>query len=144
MRLQMPPSSTPFTNRWPTIKVNGLRGQLSKIENRLPSILYKFKRRMCKEILCCERRIPPPFRSSRERKIFTTCNLPGERILRSFLRLAAFVGFYEALLGCSRVESILQLFTYVYLVTRERVQCSNNRRTYAGIINESPPLKTGR
>lgn len=126
----MPPSSTPFTNRWRDENYQGkwiCTANFRKSKIAFPRFYIKFKQRMWKEILCCERRIPsPPFRSSRERKIFTTCNLPGERILRSFLRLAAFVGFYEALLGCSRVESILQLFTYVYLVTRERVQCSNN------------------
>lgn len=61
-----------------------------------------------------------------QEKAFATCNLPRERILCSFLRLAAFAGFYEALLRSFRVESILQLFTYVYLVTRERVQCTSD------------------
>lgn len=78
----------------------------------------------------------PPLARERFLRLATS---PGrERILRSFLRLAAFVGFYEALLGCSRVESILQLFTYVYLVTRGRVQCSNNDELTPRIINESP------
>lgn len=103
----------------------------------------KIQQRMKKGKFFPRSGIPPPFLLSREKDFYERlARSPGrERILCSFLRLAAFVGFYEALLGCSRVESILQLFTYVYLVTRERVHCSNSDdRTYAGIINESLPV----
>lgn len=78
----------------------------------------------------------PPL--ARERFLRLAASPGRERILRSFLRLAAFVGFYEALLGCSRVESILQLFTYVYLVTRERVHCSNSAQLTPGLSTSRP------
>lgn len=81
----------------------------------------------------------PPL--ARERFLRLAASPGRERILRSFLRLAAFVGFYEALLGCSRVESILQLFTYVYLVTRERVHCNNSAQLTPG-LSTSRPVKT--